>query len=249
MKSFRVFLTLIIVSFSFALQAQNENKDSLQFSLEIVVNDIRTDDPLVGTDVKIIGTDGSSRKFNPNKNGVIPFIKLNKNTSYSIVVEKTKYLIGKGIVTTVGLNKKEHFVHKYSLQPFIICVTRLYKQYFNENENISFKADVEEGSPNKQIPYEYYYDLLVENPTLVMQIVGYQNRSEKENISKERAKNYMDKLINLGIAKERLIFVDGGIRNYREFPTYKKEKNNEKWNQENRIVTFQIIRDDFPIKN
>lgn len=236
---------------SFFVKGQSDNiaveLDSVKFTLEIIVFDAETGKKIDGANIKIVGTDGSSREFNSNTNGYFPFISLDSNTSYSIVVFRAKHLIGKGIETTVGLKQSEHFVHKYNLAPLIICSVPLFKQYFKQNESISYKADVGEWDVNdNQIPHKYYYELMVENPTLVIQIVGYQDISEIEKISAKRAQMYVDKLISLGIDSERLVAVDGGIRNYKEFSNYwNKENDQEKWSQENRIINFKVISTDF----
>ncbi|NQX98930.1 MAG: exo-alpha-sialidase, partial [Flavobacteriales bacterium] len=101
------------------------------FSLEGVVKDVESGKTLANAKIKLIGTDGSSAETTTDENGNFFFVEngpnryINKETSYSLVVEKQKYLVAKGKETTVGLEGSKKFFHEYALQPFQDVVIKL----------------------------------------------------------------------------------------------------------------------------
>jgi len=246
MKFLRLLFLLSILIISFGFPAQNIDKDSLQFTLQIIVNDIKTKEPINDVKVKIIGTDGSSREYflyGSNNLGKKPKIKLNPNTSYSIVLEKNKYYSGKGKETTVGFTESMVFIHEYELKRLLHLTCFMFpKIFFKNNELVPFLEDKTDNDING-----WLLNIMTENPSLIFEIKGYRDFSEKKEISKKRTMTYANELIKLGIDKARLIVVDGGVRNYKKF-SHNNSKPKKDLLQENRIITFQIISNDFPIE-
>jgi hypothetical protein len=193
----------------------------LEFALVIEnTYDIDTKELLIEATVKVIGTDGSQREFFTDSSGKVDFISLLPETSYSIVVEKKGYYVAKGKETTVKETESKKYVHEYALQKLKnLGCPMLPVIYFMNNEV--------ESSDTK-----WLINLLNENPSIIMQIQGFRDVSEKNKISKQRAENYVAQLIEIGIDKDRFVVVDGGIRT-----------NNDA--QENRIINFKVLSTDF----
>ncbi len=238
---------LILFAFTLTANAQEIQPDSLSFTLKVIVNDIETTKPLYNCEVKVIGTDGSSQKLNTFNNGRTASFTLKANTSYSIVVLKDRYLTGKGKETTVGETRSKTFIHEYNLQPFMINVIRLFEQHYKHNSITPYIAGPTWDGKYDTIPVGYYYDIMTENPTLIVKITGYQDVSEKDNISIKRAKEYVQQLVKLGIDKERLIAYDGGVKVYKEYSTGRKGIK-KKREDENRMIEFRVISDDYKLK-
>ena len=97
----------------------------LLFQLDGNVKDVETGKAIAGAKIKLIGTDGSSVATTTDENGNFFFAEngpnryVNKETSYSIVVEKEKYLNAKGKETTVGLDLELTEGDQLSYQPLI----------------------------------------------------------------------------------------------------------------------------------
>lgn len=248
----RILLIMLILISSFNLSGQGKNSintDSLKFVLEVIVIDNQKKEPIKAAEVNIIGTDGSSNKFITNSDGEIPFFKLQQNTSYSIVINADSYMLCKGKESTVGKSKNQMFVHHYEMQPMIICRNILYQQYYKHNEINPYKAGTIEDTTYQEIPASFYADVMKENPSITIQVTGYQDESENEGISKERAKRYVEQLIDLGISKKRLVVVDGGVKSYKKFG-FRGKLNMplEEAEQENRTINFKVLSNGFKPK-
>lgn len=243
----RFLLLITVLIFSFGLKGQEIDSidiDSLEFKLEIIVVNNERKEPIKDAEVKIIGTDGSSKVFVTNRNGEIPTFYLQYNTSYSIVINKESYMLSKGKESTVGKNKSMVFFHKYIMQPMIICRIILHEQYYRHNEITPYKSGNIEDTTYQKIPASFYADIMTDNPLIIVQITGYQDESEEEGISKERADIFVKELIKLGINEDRLIMVDGGIKVYKKYNHRKEEVSK----QENRMINFKVLSTDFEAK-
>lgn len=228
----RILLVLIVLISSFGLKGQrldSVNTDSLKFKLEIIAIDKETNDTLKNATVGIYGTDGSSRKYKSDSLGIFPMIDLEPNTSYSLVVNKNKYLIAKGKETTVGLIASRNFNHEYVLQKLLVCGPFFLSISYEHNSLEPFSN--EENSDLTS----FYYGILTDNPSIVFQIQGFRDKSEKKKISKQRAENYKALLVKMGINKKRLVTIDGGILDKED-------------SKENRTINFKVVSTDFEAK-
>ena len=218
------------------------NNDTLKFKLLIFpVLDIDTKDTLKNVNLKILGTDGTLREYLSDSLGFFPMIELKPNTSYSLIVNKSKYLIAKGKETTVALTTSMNFIHEYTLQKLFICSPLLPHINFDYN---SLKGHHKKLLYNSLEPFSekegsnltnIYYEILTENPNIIMQINGFRDKSEKKKISKQRAEFYVAQLIKMGIDKERFVIADGGVRTNVDA-------------QENRTINFKVISTDYIAK-
>jgi len=230
----RFLLLIIVLVGCFGLKGQEAdsvNTDTLKFVLEVLPTiDVETNDTLTNVNLKIAGTDGSSREYKSDSLGVFPVIDLKPNTAYSVIVSKNKYLNAKGKETTIGSMNSKKFIHEYALQKLFVCFGHGIPNITYAYNNLEPYLE-ETGTELANI----HFDILTENPSIVIQIQGYRDKSEKKKISKQRAENYKTLLVKMGINKKRLVVVDKGIGNH-ETP------------KENRTIKFRVISTDFEPK-
>jgi len=168
------------------------------FKLIGVVKDIETKEVLAGAKVKLIGTDGSSAEVTTDENGNFVFDEngpntryINPETSYSIFIEKDKYLNAKGKETTLNLTKSVTFDHEYFLQPFVNAVIKLPLIEYEYN-----KADLR---PNSKDSLDYLYQIMVDNPTIVIQLRSHTDfrgsAKYNQSLSQRRAQSCVNYLV------------------------------------------------------
>ncbi|MCO6500150.1 MAG: OmpA family protein [Vicingus serpentipes] len=229
------------------------------FSLEGTVKDIETKELLANAKVKIIGTDGSSAEVTTDDKGYFSFIEngadryINPETSYSLVVEKEKYLAAKGKETTVGLNTSKKFVHEYELQPFKDAVIKLPLIEYEYN-----KADLRANSKDS---LNFLYNTMIDNPTIVIQLRSHTDfrgsARYNQSLSQRRAQSCVDYLVKeKGIDPERIVakgmgenepikMADGTLLDEKYINTLKSEEEKEAAHQRNRRTDFKVLRDDY----
>ena len=179
----------------------------LLFSLEGVAKDVETGKPIANARVKLMGTDGKSAETTTDENGAFFFVEngpdryLNPETSYSIVVEKDKYLVAKGKETTVGLESSKKFFHEYALQPFQDVVIKL--------PLIEYETAKWDLQPQYKDSLNYLYNIMTENPTLVIQLRSHTDHrgsnANNQTLSQKRAQSCVDYLVtDRGIHPDRI---------------------------------------------
>ncbi len=233
------------------------------FSLEGVVKDVETDLPLANAKVKLVGTDGTSAEMITDENGNFAFIEngsaryINPNTSYSILVEKEKYLNAKGKETTVGLEKSKKFIHEYALQPMqgpIKLPLILYE--YN-------KADL---LPESKDSLNYLYNIMMDNPNIVVQLRSHTDYrgtdSYNQKLSQRRAQSCVDYLVKeKGVPADRIVAkgmgeteplavkkADGSVDfvlDQKYIDALKTKEEQEAAHQKNRRTDFKVLRDDY----
>ncbi len=229
------------------------------FSLEGIVKDVETNQPLAGALVKLVGTDGSSAEATTDANGNFAFVEngpdryIKENTSYSLVVSKEKYLNAKGKETTVGLDKSKKFFHEYALQPFQDVVIKLPLIEYEYN-----KADLKPASKDS---LDYLYNIMVENPTIIIQLRSHTDfrgsASYNQKLSQRRAQSCVDYLVKekgihpdrikaLGMGENEPIKGPGGVVLTEQYiKTLKSNEEVEAAHQRNRRTDFKVIGDNF----
>jgi hypothetical protein len=248
MKFFKFFFLLPLLYVFTITQAQIEKAGSvdyshLKFALKLEnTHDVVTKKILIGAKVKIIGTDGSLREFFTDSLGKVSFIEIKPNTSYSIIVSCKGYLNAKGKETSVGETNSKMYVHEYALQPFQNLGCPRFPDIYYSNNGLKPVENIDYDN------YKWLYDIMSENPTIIFEVFGYREVSEKKNISIKRAQNFANKVVEMGIDKERFKITDGGIRNYRQPKDTRTKKTKEELKQENRVIIFKVISSDYHSK-
>ncbi|MDG1475724.1 MAG: OmpA family protein [Vicingaceae bacterium] len=231
----------------------------LLFQLDGNVKNVETGVAISGAKVKLIGTDGSSVSTTTDENGNFFFAEngpnryINKETSYSIVVEKEKYLNAKGKETTVGLDKSRKFFHEYTLQPFQDVVIKL--------PLIEYKTAKWDLQPQYKDSLNFLYNIMTENPTLIIQLRSHTDHRgstpANQKLSQRRAQSCVDYLVKekgidnarikaVGMGENEPIKGVGGIsltKSYIDKLKSKEEKDAAL--QRNRRTDFKVIGDDF----
>jgi peptidoglycan-associated lipoprotein len=178
------------------------------FSLKVFVKDIEKNEPLPNAKIKLLGTDGTVAEGITAENGEYVFAEngqdryINKETSYSLVVEKDKYLVAKGKETTVGLEKGANFEHTYELQPFKDVVIKL--------PLIEYETAKWDLQPQYKDSLNYLFNIMVDNPTLIIQLRSHTDYRgsdvNNKRLSQKRAQSCVDYLVNeKGVHPDRIL--------------------------------------------
>ncbi len=235
------------------------------FALEGVVKDIETKKPLANAKVKLVGTDGTQLEVTTDGEGFFKFETngsdriIKKETSYSLVVSKEKYLNAKGRETTVGIEESKVFYHEYDLQPINKPI---------ELPEILYEYNKADLLPQSKDSLNYLYDILVENPNIVIELrsnTDFRGSAKyNQRLSQRRAQACVDYLVDeKKIAADR-IFAKGQGENVprvlsRDMRGFKKDTElTEKYitglkdkqqiedaHQLNRRTEFAVLRDDY----
>jgi len=233
------------------------------FSLEGIVKDVETEKPLANAKVKLVGTDGSSAEAITDENGNFSFIEngaaryINPNTSYSLLVEKEKYLNAKGKETTVGQEKSKKFFHEYALQPVENTVIKLPLIEYEFN-----KADLR---PNSKDSLNYLYNIMVDNPTIVIELRSHTDfrgsAPYNQKLSQRRAQSCVDYLVKeKGVDPDRIKAkgmgesepikgASGEMLTEKYIKGLKTEEEKEAAHQRNRRTDFKVLSTDFVPKS
>jgi peptidoglycan-associated lipoprotein len=228
------------------------------FSLQGIVKDVETEAPLANAKIKLVGTDGSSTETLTDENGNFSFVEngaaryINPETSYSILVEKEKYLNAKGKETTVGLEKSRIFEHTYALQPMkgAIKLPLILYEFA--------KADL---LPESKDSLNYLYNIMIDNPNIVIQLRSHTDfrgsNKLNEKLSARRAQSCVDYLVTeKGIPADRIVAkgmgegeplktASGEVLNEKYINALKTEEEKEAAHQRNRRTDFKVLRDDY----
>lgn len=185
----------------------------LEFSIQGTAYDKDSGTPISGADVTIVGTSNSGDPINlqtkTDGNGGFSFDKtqIKGNYTYSIDVKKDKYIGTGDKLSTVGLASSTNFAREYFLIPIpdaskeIEMPLVLYP--YNE---ATLLVDDKVNSPDSLL---YLYDILVKNPTLIVQLEAHTDARGKDDynleLSNRRAQTCVNYLISKGIAADRLV--------------------------------------------
>jgi len=221
-----------------------QSTDTLLFSLKGEVFCDYTKKHADSAQVKIVGTDGSYAQTFTDSSGAFYF-DLKPNTSYSIVVSKYNHMIAKGKGTTVGLGNSKIFYHEYEIMYNPGCPIPLTVLSFEHNSTKPIY--IENLTPTNP---EYLYKILIENSSVVVEVTSYRDKSEKNNISKKRAKYFVKEVLSYGLDKNRIKYKDGGLGVNRE--VQKKDPHripNPFVIDENRLLTTKVVSTDYQSSN
>jgi peptidoglycan-associated lipoprotein len=238
---------------------------ALMFELDGSVKNVETGKSIVGAKIKLLGTDGSSASTTTDENGNFFFVEngpnryVNKETSYSIIVEKEKYLNAQGKETTVGLDKSRKFFHEYTLQPFQDVIIKL--------PLIEYKTASADLQPQYKDSLNFLYDIMSNNPTLIIQLRSHTDHRgstpANQKLSQRRAQSCVDYLVKekginsarikaIGMGENEPIKSVGGISLTKKYiDTLKSKEEKDAALQRNRRTDFKVMGDDFvpPVAN
>lgn len=158
-----------------------------------------------GVDVEIVGSDGTSYKTTTDVKGYYHFdkAKILGSTTYDIKVAKKGYWESGNTakITTIGIMENTDFVQDFQLEPIpkepILLPEILYDLA---------KWDLK---PQYQDSLMYLYNIMVKNPTIVIELRSHTDSRDTEEkndiLSQNRAQSCVDFLISKGIAADRIV--------------------------------------------
>jgi outer membrane protein OmpA-like peptidoglycan-associated protein len=240
-------------------------------SLKIIVRDQETDEIIPGATIKLLGTDNLSIEQLTTEDGTFTFDKKENNEqilalghNYTFEISKEKYLGNKGQISTKNVEDSKEFV----VDVYLINTDKPIKM--PEVRYDFGKAELQvNDSVNSQDSLNYLYDIMIENPTIVVELMAHTDcrGSDANNLklSQRRAQSCVDYLIDKGIPKERLKAKGYGETTPLEYKTsedaagvkltcnYIKalptKDEQEMLHQRNRRTEFQILSWDFVPKD
>jgi peptidoglycan-associated lipoprotein len=156
-------------------------------------------------DVEIVGSDGTSYKTTTDVKGYYHFdkAKILGATTYDIKVAKKGYWESGNTakITTIGIMENTDFTQDFTLEPIpkdpILLPEILYDLA---------KWDLK---PQYQDSLMYLYNIMVKNPTIVIELRSHTDSRDTEEkndiLSQNRAQSCVDFLISKGIAADRIV--------------------------------------------
>jgi len=170
----------------------------LKFSVKGTVFDEKTDKPLPGAKVKLIGNDGTSLEVAANSAGQYDF-DLKPSTNYIIMASLKGYLNGKSKISTDGLEESKEFVADIYMTAVNIPV---------EIPNIMYDVGQWELRPESIVSLEKLVEILSDNPTITIELSSHTDYRtgaiSNELLSQKRAEAVVDFLIVKGVSPKRL---------------------------------------------
>lgn len=170
----------------------------IKISLKITVRNQAVEDELLPySSVKIIGTDNLSAEMKTNKKGVAKFNHLFPGYKYTFEVTKDKCLGNKGTISTEDLKESKEFV----VDVYLYC--GCHRIRFPDLDFSLEKASIPQ---NQKDSIQYIYDIMTENPTIIVSAEVKYFLGEKKQIALERVETIKKALLDKGIPEERLLF-------------------------------------------
>lgn len=183
---------------------------SMVFALQGTCYDKVTGQPLPGTRVSVVGTNGSNFSALTDDNGGFVFAENGKDryikeeTSYSIIAEKEGYLVVKDQITTVGLTESTTFVKEYFLQPFLKTEIKL--------PQILYDVDEFFLRPEAKDSLETLFVTLTDNPNIVIELRSHTDsrptrkyKGGNQELSQKRAQAVVNYMVERGIDPARMV--------------------------------------------
>lgn len=214
-------------------------------------------EPVELVKVKIIGSDGSINEQMTAKDGAYSF-RLKEKTTYSITTETSKssksasqkdgcFLSNKDlrVLTTVGLDQSKDFT-----ADFMVCPCEVDPRM----PEVRYALGDYQLLPESKDSLNYLYDLMVNNPTTVVELNSHTDTrgDDKKNLelSQKRAQSCVDYLVKeKGINTNRLIAKGYGesmpIISDAQIAKAATQEEKEALHAKNRRTSFKILSFDF----
>src|SRR6056297_606804 len=170
----------------------------LKFSVEGVVKNEKTDEPLEEATVKLVGSDGMTLSSTTGEDGNFKFM-LRPNTDYVFVASKKGFLTGKGKETTKGLDESKTFFQEIRLNSIKEPI---------ELPNIFYDFAKWDLRPESMVALDKLVETLNDNPKVVIELRSHTDsrgsHASNVELSTKRAQSVVNYLIEKGIEPARL---------------------------------------------
>ncbi|MGM0497439.1 MAG: OmpA family protein [Bacteroidota bacterium] len=233
----------------------------LKFSVEGVVKNKKTEDPIENASVKLVGSDGMTMSSETDEDGSFKFM-LRPGTDYVFVASKKNFLTNKGKASTKGLEESKVFEPEILLSSIKEPI---------ELPNIFYdfaKADLRDESKEA---LDNLVETLNDNPRVVIELRSHTDfrgdHWSNVELSTERAESVVNYLIDNGIDPARLrakgyaatmpkeidsklaseydFLEEGDVLTEEFIKDLEEEEQREDAHQINRRTEFKVIATDF----
>jgi hypothetical protein len=195
-------LRLIPVS-PYSLNLQ-DTAQQIHIKIDIAISDRETGVPTPGTKVFITRDDGITKIFSTDQRGRIEldditnpdFVSVGYIYTLEVEGKLEQYLGTTDQFTTKGIKTSTRIIRDLKVQT-IYCHRWIPTIVFAEN---SIKLDAAAHSEIESI-----FDWLTGNPTIVLEVAGIYDNDKEFPVAQERSMVVYQKLIEMGIIKDRLI--------------------------------------------
>jgi peptidoglycan-associated lipoprotein len=247
----------------------------LLFKLNVTVLNAKTNEPFPDINIRLTGNDNSDVTLKTDANGKVIFEVtpdqkryINENTSYKVEAIATKDMIKVGDLTaqftTVGEEKSKEWNYVFKIKPVEkgpLCLPIIVYAYDRWELMVdptgTLKGNDFKRPLNSEDSLLYLYDLLVENPTFVIQLRAHTDTrgsdTYNQKLSQKRAESVVNFLASKGISKDRMVPIGMGKREPiikdAEIKAMKTKEEQEAAHQVNRRTDFKILSTDYVLKD
>jgi peptidoglycan-associated lipoprotein len=173
--------------------------EPLEFSVSGRILDDSNGNPLAGVPVRALGSDGKTITAAADESGRYS-MELSPGVNYVLLTSKNGYLVGKGRLSTDGIEESIGFGLDIRMSPINIPV---------EIPNVMYGAGSWELRHESVVSLEKLYDILIDNPSIIIEISSHTDfrpgRISNDELSQRRAQSVINYLVVKGIDKQRLV--------------------------------------------
>lgn len=170
----------------------------LEFAVNGLVRDDRTNNLLNGAKVTAVGSDGITIESTTGEDGAFRFM-LKPSTDYVFIAGKPGYLRGKARESTKGLDQSKEF----DVTVYLSSTERVI-----ELPNIFYDFAKWDLRPESMVSLDNLVETLNDNPNITIELMSHTDSrgapADNEALSQKRAQSVVDYLISKGIAPDRL---------------------------------------------
>ncbi len=170
----------------------------LEFAVNGIVRDDRTNNLLSGAKVTTVGSDGITIESTTGEDGAFRFM-LKPSTDYVFIAGKDGYLRGKERESTKGLEQSKEF----EVTIYLSSTERVI-----ELPNIFYDFAKWDLRPESMVSLDNLVETLNDNPNITIELMSHTDSrgapADNEELSQKRAQSVVDYLISKGIAADRL---------------------------------------------
>ncbi len=232
------------------------NLPSLTLTLSGIATDANTNGIIVGANVSLMGTDGTTATTITDNTGRYEFGKnvINESVAYELTISKEGYLSDSDNETTFGIRESQDLVLDFSLEP-------------TKKEIVLPRIEYDFNSAKLRQESKLALDALVvvllDNPTVIIELRSHTDfRAGTEfnmKLSQDRAQVCVDYMVSKGVEPVRLIPIgmgetepyimdkkDGKLKigislEESYINSLRREKDKEKAHQYNRRTDFKVL--------
>lgn len=237
----------------------------VEFMISGTVKDDSTHIAVPGAAVQLVGTDGTLRQTETDREGKYVFEPdlLRENVSYEILVNKSGYFSSRAQQSTYGFDRSQQFVVDLTIAPIPKTAIEL--------PEILYDFDSWVLQPQFKDSLNGLVQTMFDNPNIVIELASHTDsrgsHEYNDTLSLRRAKAVVDFLVNEGIARDRLeaagygkrqprvieqtiersgIVFDEGTKLSEEYiNSLQNEEKKEVAHQLNRRTEFRVLREDY----